>query len=201
MADSSVLENDRKSEPLLEDDSLGSVLVRVQALEAFLIEATKDSSFSDFVREILIAFMKAVPSEAGSVLELNPEEQNLFFRAAVGQSADNVQSFTIPIGHGIVGHCIESKQTVIVNQVPENQLHLKSIAKAVGFETKNLIVVPIMIRGRIYGALELLNRIGEESYSDADAETLTYLADLVGKAFEIRLMVGWAAKKAGGSSG
>lgn len=182
------------TQSLFVDESLGVVMSKVQALESFLNLATRDGTFSEFIREILVVFVKAVPSEAGSILEINTEEMNLFFRAALGQSAENVQNFVIPVGTGLVGHAIESKQPVIVNQVPENQMHLKAIEKAVGFETRNMIVIPILIRGRVYGALELLNRMGETTYSDTDTELLTYLADAASKAIEMRLMIAWAKK-------
>lgn len=198
MAESNVSSPISQSEPLLEEDaSLANLMAKVQALETFLSLPTRDLNFKDFMREVLVALVKAVPSEAGSVLELNTEEQNLFFRAAVGQSSEAVSGFTIPVGHGLVGHALESKQPVIVNQLPENQMHLKSIAKAVGFDTRNLVVIPISIRGKNYGAVELLNRIGEEGYSDEDVEILVSLVDSASKAIEMRLMIGWARKAQG----
>jgi GAF domain-containing protein len=190
-------ESSEVSGALFADESLGILLTKVQALETFLNLATRDTGFSEFMRELLVVFVKAVPSEAGSILEMNEEEATLSFRAAVGQSSENVQNFVIPVGHGIVGHSIESKQPVVVNQASENQVHLKSIAKAVGFDTRNLIVVPILIRGRVYGALELLNRTGEEAFSDGDTELLTYLVEAASRAIEMRLMIAWVKKAKG----
>ena len=53
----------------------------------------------------------------------------------------------------------------MVSDVAENKMHLKAIQDAVGFEARNLVAVPIVIRGRIFGVLELLNRIGEHDFT------------------------------------
>ena len=71
-----------------------------------------------------------------------------------------------------------------------------AIEKAVGFETRNMIAVPIVIRGKIFGVLELLNRVGDDNYSPGDIELLTYLCDIAARSIEIRLMLGWGRQNA-----
>ena len=55
----------------------------------------------------------------------------------------------------------------------------------------HLIALPIVIRGKVFGVLELLNRIGEETYSDTDIDLLTALCNMAARAIEIRLMIAW----------
>ena len=177
-------------------EGLAGTSRRLAAVEAFLDLLTRDYKFGDFVREILRATMKAVPSEAGSILELDWKNESLFFRAVEGQSADRVNSFVIPFGQGIVGHVAESRQPMVVNDMAENRVHLKSIQDAVGFPTRNLVAVPIVIRGKVFGVLELLNRVGESDYSPDDIELLQALCEHAGKAIEVRLMLAWALRSA-----
>ena len=177
------------------DDSLAVCTAKLAASEAFLGLITRDLPFQDFMREILMTFMKVVKSEAGSILEVDHHNQTLFFRAMVGTSSDKLNKFTVPMGQGIVGHVAESKQALVVSDVEENRVHLKAIEKAVGFETRNLVAVPILIRGRIFGVLELLNRVGESTYTAADVELLGYIADAAAKSIECRLMLAWALDK------
>jgi GAF domain-containing protein len=72
---------------------------------------------------------------------------------------------------------------------------LKSVGEAAGFEAKNLIAVPILIRGKVYGILELLNRIGNAEYTPKDIEMMNYLCQVASKVIEARLMMGWTQKK------
>ena len=159
---------------LFEDDSLAVTASKLAIAESYLKLLTRDFKFQDFMRELLLATMRVVKSEAGSVLEVDHTKNSLFFRAVVGQSSDRVSSFVIPMGQGIVGYVAESRQALVVANVSENKLHLKAIQDAIGFETRNLVAVPIVVRGKIYGVLELLNRIGEVDYTPADVELLKY---------------------------
>jgi GAF domain-containing protein len=139
--------------------------------------------------------MKVVKCEAGSIFEVDESRNALFFRAVVGQSSDQLASFVIPLGQGIVGHVAESRQPVVVSDVPENKMHLKAVQKAVGFETRNIVALPIIVRGRVFGVLELLNRVGEAEFTPTDMELLGACIQLAAKAIEVRLMIAWAAQK------
>jgi signal transduction protein with GAF and PtsI domain len=178
-----------------EEAALAALAGKFSAVEAFLKSLTKDQTFDDFIREMLLTIMKTVKSEAGSVLELDHQREVMVFRSVVGTSSDRVVNFEIPMGQGIVGHVVESRRPLNVSNVAENQVHLKAIAEAVGFETRNLLAMPIIVRGRIYGVLELLNRIGEPDYSAADVELLTYICEMAAKAIEVRLMLAWASRR------
>jgi GAF domain-containing protein len=175
-----------------DDESLAQLNARFTMVDSFLRLLTQDLKFNDFVREILLVVMKVVKSEAGSIFEVDHTNNTLFFRAVVGQSSENLTKFTIPMGQGIVGHVAESRQTLIVADAEANKLHLRSVAKAVGFDTRNLIAVPILIRGRVYGVLELLNRVGEPNFTTSDIEILNYFCEMAAKAIEVRFMLAWS---------
>ena len=155
---------------------------------------TANLGFHDFMREILLTIMKAVKCEAGSILEINHKEKTIFFRAAVGHSSDQVIRFVIPLGKGIVGYVAESKQHLVVSDAEGNEQHLKTIANAVGFNVRNIIALPIIIRGRVFAVLELLNRIGEKNFTEPDIELLRSLCETAARAIEIRLMIAWSQK-------
>jgi GAF domain-containing protein len=183
------------------DDAAVITAAKFALVESFLRQLTRDQAFSDFVRELLLSIMKVVKSEAGSLLEVDHKKNSLFFRAVVGASSDRVSNFVIPMGQGVVGHVAESRRALVVSDVAENKLHLKTIQDAVGFEARNLVAVPIVIRGRIFGVLELLNRIGERDYTSGDVELLSYACEMAAKAIEARLMIAWAAKRAAKNAG
>ncbi len=190
-----VLEEPQSAEPsetlgggLFQDD-LGILSTKMVALEAMFKLLTSNLSFQDFTREALLILMRAVRSEAGSILEMNYEDNTIFFRTAAGHTSDKIVRFVIPMGQGIVGHVAESKQPLVVGDAEGNEYHLKALAKAVGFEVRNMVALPILIRGKVFAVLELLNRVGDDTYSAADIELLTSLCDFMAKAIEVRLML------------
>lgn len=184
--------------PLFGDESISLMSAKLTALEAYLVLLTRESSFAEFSREVLLVCMRVVKCEAGSFLEFDHTNQRYFFRAVVGQSSDRINGITVPKGKGIVGHVGDSKQPLVVNDAEENKIHLKSIGKAVGFPTRNLVAFPVMIRGRIFGVIEMLNRVGEDEFTAQDVEELTYLAQYAARVIEIKLMINWAIKQSGG---
>ena len=71
-----------------------------------------------------------------------------------------------------------------------------SIAKSVGFDTRNLVAVPIMVRGNVFAVLELLNNVGDADFTNDDVELVTSFCDMASKAVEIRLVSAWATHRA-----
>jgi len=171
---------------------------KIAALEAFLGLIVRDQPFDDFMRDMLLVVMKVVHSEAGSLFEFDHRNQTLFFRSVVGQASDTIKKFTIPLGTGIVGQVAETRKPMLVLNVEENRRHLRAIQEAVGFEARNLVAVPIQIHGKLFGVLELLNRVGQENYTPADLELLIYLCEGAGKAIEARLTLAWALNRTSG---
>lgn len=165
---------------------------RFTVVESLLKLLTRDLGFADFTREVLLVGMHAIKSEAGSLLEVDHANNSLFFRAVVGQSSDSVANFSVPMGQGVAGHVAESRQAIVVDNAEDSQMHLKQIAKAVGFEARNLVAVPIVVRGRIYGVLELLNRVGEENFTSSDLDLLNYFCEMAARALEVRFMIAGA---------
>lgn len=180
---------------LFDDQTAALTGAKFALVEGFFRQITRDQSFDDFLREILMTMMKVVKSEAGSLLEVDHERKAIFFRSTVGTSSDRVSSFVIPLGQGIVGHVAESRRPLVVSNVAENKMHLKAIQDAVGFEARNLVAIPLVIRGRIYGVVELLNRIGETDYTPSDVDLLIYACEMAAKAIEARLMIAWGARR------
>lgn len=180
---------------LLGDEATATNTKKLALNESLLNLLTKDLLFQDLMREILMAIQRIVPCEAGTIFELDQENQSLFFRAVSGQASDTVTRFLIPMGQGIVGFVAESRKPARVDQVQDNARHIKAIQEAVGFSPKNLVAVPMFLRGKIYGVLELLNRNGEDCFKDQDVELLEYAVAMASKIMEARLVLAWALSK------
>ena len=119
-------------------------------------------------------------------------------RPATGVSSDRVVKFVIPMGQGIVGYVAESKQALNISNVDDEKKHLKAISEAVGFEARNMVALPIVIRGRVFAVVELLNRVGEDRYTEADLELLKYVCEKAARACEVRMMLNWRTRTVGG---
>jgi signal transduction protein with GAF and PtsI domain len=160
----------------------------------------KDTSFSDFITDSLLALLKVIPAEAASLLEADQRRGEFRFRGVIGQSSDRIREFTIPMNRGIVGEVGRTGRGRLATEANEDPLHLRSVSDAVSFETRNLVAVPVFIRGRLFGVIELLNRVSQPTFSQDDLDLLQDLCEtMLAKAIEARLMIAWAAKTTGTS--
>lgn len=177
------------------NDEIAHWISRAALSEKFLKAVVKPTSFKEFVSELLLEIVKSVKCEAASIIEVTRDGKSMFFRAATGQSSDQLDPIEIPVAKGIAGHVVSTKQPYIMKKNDKDEKQLKSVDATVGFQTNNLVAIPIIVRGQVYGILELLNRVGDDEFSVKDVELLTFAADTAAKAIEVRMMFNWLATR------
>ncbi|MGA7078445.1 MAG: GAF domain-containing protein [Terriglobales bacterium] len=84
----------------------------------------------------------------------------------------------IPLHQGICGAAASSGKTVVVDDVTKDTRYL-----ACSLETKSEIVVPVFVRGKVVGELDIDSHFPAAFGSD-DRELVEYCAQLVGQRLE-----------------
>ena len=84
----------------------------------------------------------------------------------------------IPLNEGICGAAASSGKTVVVDDVKSYPRYL-----ACSLETKSEIVVPVFVRGKVAGELDIDSHFAA-AFGDEDRELVEYCAQLVGKRLE-----------------
>ena len=188
--------NDSFKEQNIESEEYFLINQKEKVLESLLNLISQDYlSFGQMITEVLRLAMEQVPCEAGSFLEIDYVNDNLFFRAAAGRSSENLLSFTVPKGQGVVGFVCDSQQAMTISKMDDNNVYLKTISDAIGFETRNLVAYPVVIKGVTFGCIELLNRLGQDEFSDKDKEVLSLLCKYAAVVIENRLHIAFLTKQ------
>lgn len=120
--------------------------------------------------------MRWIPSESGAILVPGLQRKDLFFAAARGPKADAVKSFKIPIGSGIVGFCVQEGVSLAVQDAQSDERLDPTIGLAIGYLPQTLLCAPLKFEGRVFGAIELINKAGGACYSLRDVGLLTHIA-------------------------
>lgn len=81
----------------------------------------------------------------------------------------------IPLNQGICGAAASSGKTVVVDDVSKDTRYL-----ACSIETKSEIVVPIYVRGKVAGELDIDSHF-PAAFGSEDRQLVEYCAELVGK--------------------
>ncbi|OGS39256.1 MAG: hypothetical protein A2551_02800 [Elusimicrobia bacterium RIFOXYD2_FULL_34_30] len=133
-------------------------------MEKVLFEISKSISstlhLDKVLESILDELIKLIKVEAGSILLINSETRQLDFKVAKGEKSGIIKDLNlkIKIDEGIVGVAIQTGRVVVSNSVQDDTRFKKDIDWLTGFVTKSIIAVPIVIKGKVLGAIELINK-------------------------------------------
>jgi len=126
---------------------------------------------------------RLVNAERCSIFIVDNEDQMLWTKLS-----DGIGRIVIGLDSGIVGDTYGKKAPQIVNDPYEDSRFLAHIDKKSGYETKNMLTVPIFnSKQAVMGVIQLLNK-SRIDFDEGDLETLTFLANYVSGSLELVLM-------------
>jgi adenylate cyclase len=162
---------------------------RVSELAAMNNVALALTSVRD-IKELLAGILdkskEVMHAEAGSVLLLDKAAGELRFEVAKGSSVSTraLKPMTVKLGQGISGYVAQTGQPVRVTDAYKDDRFDPSYDVHTGFKTRSMLAVPITLNGEIIGVLEVINKIGQESFDEHDLSLFQSFASSAGVALE-----------------
>jgi signal transduction histidine kinase len=138
-------------------------------------ELSAAADLNSVSQSILSAALELTASEGASILELDPESQDLRF-LALRPEAKTLKTVTVPMNGSIAGLAFREKRTVSVNDVSSFKQHFKNADRVSGCKTRSLLACPILFRGAALGVIEVVNKASGADYNGDDATILETLA-------------------------
>jgi two-component system sensor histidine kinase HydH len=123
-------------------------------------------------------------AEASSIYELDETKDELFIRLARGEKKDPVKGIRLKVGEGIAGWVVQSGEPMVVPDASKEIKFSPKYDKITGFKTRSLICVPLTLKGKIMGAIQVLNKRSQEPFNNADLEILTIMSHQIAVAME-----------------
>jgi signal transduction histidine kinase len=134
---------------------------------------------------VLFKTTKDLNAEAGSIFLIEEKTNLLYFKSIIGKKADELRKFKLRVGEGIVGTVIATKEPLIVNDVMKDPRFAMHISNKIQFPTKSIICVPLIVNTRVLGALELINKIGEDNlFTEDDLKLLEVVGSQIARAID-----------------
>jgi len=155
-----------------------STLLRSSAL---INSSLHTNDVLNFAMKAAEEFMEA---EASSVYELDTEKGHIIVRLARGEKGGSLQFRRLKLGEGIAGWVIQNGESIIVEDVRKEERFSDRFDKETGFTTRSLICVPLTIRGKGIGALQVINKKNGNPFTEEDKELLTALAQQIAVALD-----------------
>jgi len=158
--------------PLLESQKTIDRLQRLVELSGSLNSTLKLDELLDM---IIHTATDILDCEAGSILLYDEKSDNLFFAAASGGDIKQLSKIPVPIYDSLAGTIFRDDKPIIINVVENDPRHNKEASSKVGLQPEALLGVPLKIRERKIGVLEVLNK-RDGLFSKDDAATLAIVA-------------------------
>jgi transcriptional regulator with GAF, ATPase, and Fis domain len=170
------------------DDSFVIIQKKYIAIETLFGLVNSQEPFKKLLSEILTVALRAIPCEAGSLFELDYNNNCFLFKAVAGKSSKDLLKITVPKDKGVIGEACNLKKSIVLSKQKDPSIHLKSIGLIVGFEAKDVIAAPIIIRNQVFGCIELLNPNLTSTFTNSDIEVLESIAHYASILIEDRLV-------------
>ncbi len=141
----------------------------------FDIYARINSAYDDvkaLLTRILESATELTEGEASSLMLVNPESKKLYFEIALGPKGPHAKQFSINMGEGIAGWVAEKNTSLIVNDAQNDARFFPDISRKIGFPTNSILAVPMRVKDRLVGVIEILNKKGGKRFTEEDLQWL-----------------------------
>lgn len=139
-----------------------------------LLNSTLD--LSELLQLIIQAATEMAEAEAGSIMLVDRRTGELYFAASTGSSSEDLRKVAVPMEGSIAGTIFKSGQPLIVGNVARDPRHYVGVDRRIDFETRSILGVPLQVRERSIGVLEVLNKLDGSSFDAGDVQVLQTLA-------------------------
>ncbi len=137
------------------------------------------------LRNILENAVSILNCEAGTLFLMDDQSDDLVFRVTVGPVAGNLLGQRLPAGTGVVGRAVQTRLPVIENDAQRNlSTRFDDTDKQTGFVSRSLLAVPMQVKDRVLGVIEVINRRDGLPFVADDQNILTAFAGQAAVAIE-----------------
>jgi len=177
-------------------DLVAGAIVKARLLEESQRQARQMATLNELARSltstldldpllnrIIESAVEIIDCEAGSLLLVDEKTSELVFEVAIGPVGSDLKGKRLPAGAGLVGKAVKTKQAIIENDVQTSDDWFNTDEKT-GFSTKDLLVVPLVVKDNVIGVLEVLNKDDRSPFNPKDLELLTAFAGQAAVAIE-----------------
>jgi PAS domain S-box-containing protein len=147
---------------------IANALHRFQRLDALL----------DFITQEVQNLLEV---GGASVIILDEEKNEFFFHAATyddSEAGKRFREIRFPVDKGNAGHVYRTGRPVIVSDTSKSPYFIREVDEKAGYNTRNMIMVPMWIKDRMIGVLCAVNKDSGE-FNQEDQDLLSTIAGTV----------------------
>ena len=159
------------------------VAARKQLVDVALqLSSTLDSD--KLLQLIMASATGLLDAETSSLMLVDEETNELVIAVATGTIGSRAERQRIPIGVGIAGWTLANRQVAVVDDPASDGRFFSEVGESLQFTTKNLLAVPMLVKDRAIGVVEVINKQNNARFTERDIELASALASLAAVAID-----------------
>lgn len=140
--------------------------------------------FKPLMHEIMEIAKEETCAEACTLYIVDEERQELWFEVVLGEKGDKLKQMRLKIGEGIAGTVARDGITINSSDVSSDSRHSTQADEKTKFKTKCMLTVPVKIKDKTIGVLQVINKRGSRCFDKKDEDFLESMASQVAIALE-----------------
>jgi GAF domain-containing protein len=163
---------------LLRQEVMGlrDYLAGLRSLQRAAETITTEQDPLTLLDKILYAALTVVDCADGSIFLLDDDADELVFVVVRGALSEVLRGQRIPADLGMAGWVVSQGEPLVANNVLSDPRFSSYVDETFDFVTNSLLCVPMLVRGKTLGVIEVLNKFNAQSFSEADVDLLSTLA-------------------------
>jgi len=157
---------------------------QLSTLNEITRQLTSTLELGPLLQNILENAVGILNCEAGSLFLVDEQTGELVFKVTVGPVAANLIGQRLPPGTGIVGRAVQMRRPMIENEEHRSNSRFSGIDQQTGFVSRALMAVPLQVKDRVTGVIEVINRRDGLPFVEDDQTLLTAFAGQAAVAIE-----------------
>ncbi len=127
---------------------------------------------------------EVMEAEASSVFRIGEKRKDLYFITARGEKGKEAKEIRVPMGKGIVGWVAKHGKPLLVPDVRKDPRWFRGVDEKTKWVTRSILAVPLIVKGKVIGVAEVLNKKGNRKFDEADLELFAALGNQIAVAVE-----------------
>ena len=156
----------------------------LQALQATVQHFTPEQDILALLDRTMDCALELLDATDGSLMLIDEETDELVFVLVHGVGRDTMVGHRFDRRKGIAGWVAQHVEPAIVSNARTDTRFLPDMDERFDFVTRSLVAVPLAVRGRVLGVIEVLNKRSGAGFTDDDASLLSILATLSATALD-----------------
>lgn len=120
--------------------------------------------------------VNVIDAGAASIMLIDRERNELIFEVSHGARAQVLKQHRIPLDEGIAGWVANHGRPVIANDARSDPRFSHRVDVRTGFLTQSIAAVPLKLKGRVIGVLEVLNKYSGDGFTQEDIRLMDAVA-------------------------